>query len=92
MSAVTVEHLDKRYGSFTAVRDVSFDVAHGQVTAFLGPNGAGKTTIVEILLGCWRQAAARYGCSGPIRGRGGKAAPGGRGSAWCSSPPAWTRS
>lgn len=51
MSAVTVERLVKRYGSFTAVRDVSFEVLPGQVTALLGPNGAGKTTIVEILAG-----------------------------------------
>jgi ABC-2 type transport system ATP-binding protein len=51
MSAVAVEHLTKRFGRLTAVRDVSFEVAGGQVTALLGPNGAGKTTTVEILAG-----------------------------------------
>jgi ABC-2 type transport system ATP-binding protein len=51
VNAITVEHLVKRYGRFTAVQDVSFDVAPGQVTALLGPNGAGKTTIIEILEG-----------------------------------------
>ena len=76
MSAVTVEHLDKRYGSFTAVRDVSFDVAHGQVTAFLGPNGAGKTTIVEILTGLLAPS------SGTVRVLGADPRPGRQGRAW----------
>jgi ABC-2 type transport system ATP-binding protein len=51
MSAIIVKDLVKRYGRFTAVRDVSFEVASGQVTALLGPNGAGKTTTIEILEG-----------------------------------------
>jgi ABC-2 type transport system ATP-binding protein len=51
MSAIIVKDLVKRYGRFTAVRDVSFEVAPGQVTALLGPNGAGKTTTIEILEG-----------------------------------------
>ena len=51
MPAVTVEHLAKSYGDVVAVRDVSFEVATGEVFALLGPNGAGKTTIVEILEG-----------------------------------------
>ena len=51
MSAIIVKDLVKRYGRFTAVQDVSFEVAAGQVTALLGPNGAGKTTTIEILEG-----------------------------------------
>ncbi len=51
MTAIAVEGLVKRYGGFTAVEDVSFEVAQGQVTALLGPNGAGKTTTIEILEG-----------------------------------------
>ena len=51
MSAIEVEGLVKRYGSFTAVAGVSFTAAPGQVTALLGPNGAGKTTTIEILEG-----------------------------------------
>jgi ABC-2 type transport system ATP-binding protein len=51
MSAVVVEDLVKRYAGFTAVEDVSFTAAAGEVTALLGPNGAGKTTTVEILEG-----------------------------------------
>jgi ABC-2 type transport system ATP-binding protein len=51
MSAIIVKDLVKRYGRFTAVQGVSFEVASGQVTALLGPNGAGKTTTIEILEG-----------------------------------------
>ncbi len=51
MSAIIVKDLVKRYGGFTAVQDVSFEVAAGQVTAVLGPNGAGKTTTIEVLEG-----------------------------------------
>lgn len=43
--------LTKQFGSFLAVRDVSFQVPSGQVVAFLGPNGAGKTTTMRLLTG-----------------------------------------
>ncbi len=43
--------LTKFYGSFTAVRDVTFSVPRGQVAAFLGPNGAGKSTTMKLLTG-----------------------------------------
>ncbi len=46
---VEVSHLTKRFGDFTAVNDVSFSVARGQIFAFLGPNGAGKSTTIKIL-------------------------------------------
>jgi ABC-2 type transport system ATP-binding protein len=48
-AAVEVSHLTKTFGGRTAVEDVSFSVAHGEVFGFLGPNGAGKTTTVRIL-------------------------------------------
>jgi ABC-2 type transport system ATP-binding protein len=48
---ITVEHLSRRYGTFTAVDDVSFACRPGRVTGFLGPNGAGKTTTMRILVG-----------------------------------------
>jgi len=48
---IQVEHLTKRYGATTAVRDVSFEVARGEVVGFLGPNGAGKTTTMRVLTG-----------------------------------------
>jgi ABC-2 type transport system ATP-binding protein len=51
VSAITVEHLTKRYGELAAVDDVSFEVPDGQLLAVLGPNGAGKTTTLEMLEG-----------------------------------------
>jgi ABC-2 type transport system ATP-binding protein len=44
-------HLVKRYGSTTAVNDLSFSIRPGLVTGFLGPNGAGKTTTMRLILG-----------------------------------------
>lgn len=49
--AVSVRDLRKRYGSFTAVDGVSFDIHRGETFALLGPNGAGKSTTIEILEG-----------------------------------------
>lgn len=46
---IRVSHLVKTFGAFTAVNDVSFDVAEGEIFAFLGPNGAGKTTTIKML-------------------------------------------
>ncbi len=46
---IRVQNLVKTFGSFTAVNDVSFDVAEGEIFAFLGPNGAGKTTTIKML-------------------------------------------
>src|SRR3984885_2431162 len=48
-AAIEVSHLTKVFGTRTAVRDVTFTVARGEVFGFLGPNGAGKTTTVRIL-------------------------------------------
>ncbi|MDE6916242.1 MAG: ABC transporter ATP-binding protein [Lachnospiraceae bacterium] len=49
---ITVEHLTKRYGDFTAVNDLSFEIEDGHVYGFLGPNGAGKSTTMNIMTGC----------------------------------------
>ena len=49
---ITVEHLTKRYGSFTAVDDLSFTIEEGHVYGFLGPNGAGKSTTMNMMTGC----------------------------------------
>jgi ABC-2 type transport system ATP-binding protein len=46
-----VSHLTKRFGDFTAVDDVSFEVKPGEILGLLGPNGAGKTTTMHMLLG-----------------------------------------
>jgi ABC-2 type transport system ATP-binding protein len=48
---IEVKNLTKKYGSYEAVKGVSFSVGGGQVLGFLGPNGAGKTTIMKILTG-----------------------------------------
>ena len=51
MDAIKVENLTKRYGSFTAVDSISFQVDEGEVFGFLGPNGSGKSTTIRILTG-----------------------------------------
>ena len=48
---ISAAQLTKRFGSFTAIEDVSFEVASGEVVGFLGPNGAGKSTTMRILAG-----------------------------------------
>jgi ABC-2 type transport system ATP-binding protein len=48
---IEVEHLTKRYGTVTAVDDISFRVNKGEILGFLGPNGAGKTTTMRVLTG-----------------------------------------
>lgn len=48
---IEAEGLCKQFGSFLAVRNVSFSIPKGQVVAFLGPNGAGKTTTMRLLTG-----------------------------------------
>jgi ABC-2 type transport system ATP-binding protein len=48
---IAVEHLTKRYGDLTAVRDLSFKVDKGKIWGLLGPNAAGKTTTMRILTG-----------------------------------------
>ncbi len=49
--AITVEHLSKKFGDFTAVDDISFGVKKGEIFGFLGANGAGKTTAMRMLCG-----------------------------------------
>ncbi|NOX81548.1 MAG: ATP-binding cassette domain-containing protein [Alphaproteobacteria bacterium] len=48
--SVSLNHVTKRYGAFTAVDDLSFEVAKGEIYGFLGPNGAGKTTTLRMML------------------------------------------
>ena len=51
---IEVSHLTKTFGTFQAVRDISFSVGTGEIVGLLGPNGAGKTTTVFMLLGLIR--------------------------------------
>ena len=50
-SVIDVRHLEKRYGRYVAVEDVSFSVEPAEIFGILGPNGAGKTTTIECLQG-----------------------------------------
>jgi ABC-2 type transport system ATP-binding protein len=56
---VVVDDLVKRFGDFTAVDHVSFEVARGEIFGFLGPNGAGKSTTIRILCGLLRPTSGR---------------------------------
>jgi ABC-2 type transport system ATP-binding protein len=51
MSAIRADNLTRRFGDFTAVDHVSFDVARGEIFGFLGPNGSGKTVTIKMLCG-----------------------------------------
>ena len=44
-----VDHITKKYGDFTAVDDVSFNVHQGEIFGLLGPNGAGKSTLIRMM-------------------------------------------
>ena len=50
-ASVRVENVTKRFGDFSAVEDLSFEVRPGRVFGFLGPNGAGKTTTIRMIVG-----------------------------------------
>jgi ABC-2 type transport system ATP-binding protein len=47
--AIEVRHIVKKYGDFTAVDDISFNVAEGEIFGLLGPNGAGKSTLIRMM-------------------------------------------
>ena len=60
---IEVEHLTKRYGSHTAVDDISFTVEDGGIYGLLGPNGAGKSTTMNIITGYISATNSRYSCT-----------------------------
>ena len=61
---ISVDHLSKRYGSVTAVDDLSFEVREGEVLGLLGPNGAGKTTTLRMVTGFLPPSKGRVSIGG----------------------------
>ena len=59
MSILAVEHLEKSYSGFLAVKDVSFSLQAGEMLALIGPNGAGKSTCFNMINGQLRPTAGR---------------------------------
>jgi ABC-2 type transport system ATP-binding protein len=68
-AALRLDGVTKRYGAFTAVRDLSFEAAPGRILGFLGPNGAGKTTTLRMMLGLITPTAGRLEVLGETDGR-----------------------
>jgi len=62
--SVEVEHLTKRFGTFVAVDDVTFEAHRGEIFGFLGPNGSGKSTTIRILCGLLRPSAGHAKVAG----------------------------
>jgi ABC-2 type transport system ATP-binding protein len=61
---ISVHNLVKTFGDFTAVKDITFDVAQGEIFAFLGPNGAGKTTTIKMLTTLLRPTSGKIELDG----------------------------
>ena len=57
LNVIEIRNLTKKFGDFTAVDNISFDVRRGEIFGFLGANGAGKTTAMRILCGLSRPTA-----------------------------------
>jgi ABC-2 type transport system ATP-binding protein len=62
--ALHIEGLTKRYGSLTAVKNLTLEVYEGEVFGFLGPNGAGKTTSINMMCGLLRPDAGQVWVQG----------------------------
>ena len=56
---IAVDNLVKRFGAFTAVDRVSFDIHRGEIVGFIGPNGAGKSTVIRMLCGLLKPTSGR---------------------------------
>lgn len=68
--AIEIKNLVRRYGSFTAVDDLSLQVRRGEIFGFLGPNGAGKTTSIRMMCGLLRPTSGKVFINGKDIGEG----------------------
>jgi ABC-2 type transport system ATP-binding protein len=62
--AIITDKLTKRFGNFTAVNEISFEVNKGEIFGFLGANGAGKTTAMRMLIGLSKPTAGKASVAG----------------------------
>ena len=65
---ISIRELCKKFGSFTAVKDVSFDINKGEIFGLLGPNGAGKTTTIRMICGLLTPTSGEIFINGYKRG------------------------
>ena len=56
---IQVENITKRYGTFTAVDKINFEIEEGEIVGFLGPNGAGKSTTMNMITGFIEPSSGR---------------------------------
>jgi ABC-2 type transport system ATP-binding protein len=68
-SIIVTDHLTKKFGAFTAVKAISFEVGRGEIFGFLGANGAGKTTALKMLIGLLKPSEGRATVAGFDVGR-----------------------
>jgi ABC-2 type transport system ATP-binding protein len=68
-AALSLDHVTKRYGDFTAVDDLSFRARQGRILGFLGPNGAGKTSTLRMVLGLSSPTSGSLNVLGAADGR-----------------------
>ena len=66
-SIVGARHLSKSFGAIAALKDVSLDIAPGEIRAICGENGAGKSTLVKLLTGVYRPDSGSVTVSGEAR-------------------------
>ena len=61
MNVLEIQNVTKRFGNLVAVRDVSLNVAKGEICAIIGPNGAGKTTFFNLISGFFPPTSGAIG-------------------------------
>lgn len=62
--AIIIDHITRKFGTFTAVNDVSFVIDRGEIFGFLGPNGSGKSTLIKVLCGLLSPSGGRASLDG----------------------------